>query len=263
MDGRGAVLLLFSILLISCFVLGLVYVDHSDVPIYEDSDGEKADFEHPHFLESHIHSANLTSHLAKFQTIARLADGSRSMTSSGYNASVTYVASRLRAETDYEVSVQLFFIDMSFPVTRDPAMVILTPTSASSPLTYKKDYVEMGFTGGGYVLVCSRHDCDKVRSRMLTVFCRYVEASVSVAKNLGCIEADYAHIVPGNVVLVMRGVCGFSTKAQNAIAAGAGAVLICNDGADPSREGRIQVNAMGWDIYFILRVQCDLVCRHP
>jgi Zn-dependent M28 family amino/carboxypeptidase len=52
----------------------------------------------------------------------------------------------------------------------------------------------------------------------------------------GCEAADFAGFVPGNIALIQRGACYFSTKALNAQAAGAVGVIIFNEG-QPGRTG--------------------------
>ena len=52
----------------------------------------------------------------------------------------------------------------------------------------------------------------------------------------GCSPADFAGFTPGNIALIQRGTCNFGEKAKNAVAAGAGGVLIFNEG-QPGRTG--------------------------
>jgi Zn-dependent M28 family amino/carboxypeptidase len=59
------------------------------------------------------------------------------------------------------------------------------------------------------------------------------------ANTSGCEAADFAAFPAGTIALVQRGTCNFSVKAQNAQAAGASAVVIFNQGNDPTREGLI------------------------
>jgi hypothetical protein len=59
------------------------------------------------------------------------------------------------------------------------------------------------------------------------------------ANTSGCEAADFAGFPAGNIALVQRGFCPFATKAINAQAAGASAVIIFNQGDTPAREGLI------------------------
>jgi Zn-dependent M28 family amino/carboxypeptidase len=59
------------------------------------------------------------------------------------------------------------------------------------------------------------------------------------ASTSGCEAADFAGFVPGQIALIQRGTCDFRVKALNAQAAGAGAVIIFNQGDDVAGEDRI------------------------
>lgn len=62
----------------------------------------------------------------------------------------------------------------------------------------------------------------------------------------GCEASDFAGFPAGSISLIQRGDCNFSVKALNAEAAGAGAVVIFNQGNSPGREGLI-VGTLGGD----------------
>ena len=55
----------------------------------------------------------------------------------------------------------------------------------------------------------------------------------------GCETDDFAGFPSGHIALVQRGACAFSTKANNAAAAGASAVLIFNQGSNSTNLGLI------------------------
>ena len=59
------------------------------------------------------------------------------------------------------------------------------------------------------------------------------------ASTSGCEVGDFAGFPVGNIALVQRGTCTFAIKALNAQAAGASAVIIFNQGNDPTRESVI------------------------
>jgi hypothetical protein len=56
------------------------------------------------------------------------------------------------------------------------------------------------------------------------------------ASTSGCEAADFAGFPAGNIALLQRGTCAFGIKAQNALAAGASAVLIGNQGDTEARK---------------------------
>ena len=56
----------------------------------------------------------------------------------------------------------------------------------------------------------------------------------------GCEAADFAGFTAGNIALMQRGDCAFVQKVDNAVAAGAGGVIMMNQGddlSDPARTG--------------------------
>src|SRR5206468_1650611 len=55
----------------------------------------------------------------------------------------------------------------------------------------------------------------------------------------GCEAADFAGFTAGNIALVQRGTCDFEVKARNAQAAGAGGVIVFNEG-QPGRTATLQ-----------------------
>ena len=61
------------------------------------------------------------------------------------------------------------------------------------------------------------------------------DSLVTAAPLNGCAPLTNAGAVNGNVALIIRGVCGFIDKYKNAQAAGARAIVVYNDGADPTR----------------------------
>jgi minor extracellular serine protease Vpr len=64
----------------------------------------------------------------------------------------------------------------------------------------------------------------------------------------GCTPATNAADVSGKIALVIRGVCSFIQKYQTAAAAGAKAIVVYNDGADPTRVKPIGMIADGTTI---------------
>ena len=64
----------------------------------------------------------------------------------------------------------------------------------------------------------------------------------------GCAPLTNAAAVAGNIALVIRGVCAFSDKYNNAAAAGATAIIVFNDGANENRIDPIVMSAPGTSI---------------
>lgn len=158
-------------------------------------------------------------HQAALQDIADANGGNRRSGTPGYDASVEYVADTLEA-AGYEVSLHGF----PFEFLPTPVLQQVAPIAAN--------YSTGIFTGTGYGYVTAAVtpvDINLVMPR---------------ANSSGCEAADFAGFPAGNIALIQRGTCNFSVKALNAAAAGASAVIIFNQGNDPSREG-LSVGTLG------------------
>lgn len=164
------------------------------------------------------------AHQQAFQEIADANGGTRLTGTPGYDASVDYVAQALEA-AGYGVEIDLFEFEYVPPAT----LTQLTPINA--------DYETGTFTGSGVGTVTAA-----VTGVDLALGNADWPADPSTATS-GCEAGDFAGFPAGNIALIQRGVCFFSTKAANAEAAGASAVIIFNQGNTPEREGLIVGNA--------------------
>ena len=161
-------------------------------------------------------------HQAAFQRIADANDdtfypGTRAAGTEGYADSVAYVAGRLK-KAGYNVTLDPFEFTFTFPAL----LRQLTPTDEA--------YTTGAYTGSG--------------SGDVTGLVVPVDLALEPprASSSGCEAADFSGLDfsgEGDVALIQRGTCSFALKAQNAEAAGAEAVIIFNQGSDPTREGLI------------------------
>jgi Zn-dependent M28 family amino/carboxypeptidase len=153
-------------------------------------------------------------HQAAFQAIADANGGTRAAGLPGYDASLNYVKNKMQA-AGYNVSLN------AFPFLFIPPSTLrqLAPISAT--------YETGAFTGTGY---------GQVTASVTPVDINLLPPRASTS---GCEAADFAGFPPGNIALIQRGTCTFADKALNAQAAGATAVIIFNQGNDPTREGLI------------------------
>ena len=173
-------------------------------------------------------------HQAEFQAIADANGGIRQSGTPGYEASVDYVVERMTA-AGYNVTLD------EFPFVFHPPSTLqqLTPINAT--------YATGAFTNSGsgsVTAVVTAIDINLVPPRVTTSGCdgQFTEAAVGapiVPDPAGPDDFVNSGFVSGQIALIQRGGCSFALKATNAEAAGADAVIIFNQGNDPTREGLI------------------------
>jgi Zn-dependent M28 family amino/carboxypeptidase len=161
-------------------------------------------------------------HQAQFQKIADASDdpfypGTRAAGTDGYADSVDYVAGLLR-DAGYRVTLDEFQFEFVFPALLQQ----LTPVDAT--------YETGAFTGS---------PPGEVIGNVIPVD---INLTGDRASTSGCEAADFAGLDfsgTDDIALIQRGTCTFAEKAVNAEAAGAEAVVIFNQGNDPTREALI------------------------
>jgi Zn-dependent M28 family amino/carboxypeptidase len=158
-------------------------------------------------------------HERAFQRLAHVNDGTRAAGTPGHAASADYVAGKLR-EAGYQVTLQPFEFPF-FDETAPPALsqVSPEPTRYATPA----DFQTMTYSGSGTV-EGTVHPVDLVLAD-------------PASSTSGCEASDFAGFPAGSIALIQRGACTFETKAANAQAAGATAVIVMNQGNGPDRLG--------------------------
>jgi hypothetical protein len=167
-----------------------------------------------------VSAEGLQAHLEALQRIADRNDGTRASGTSGYEDSVAYVAEQLRRAGYSPHLERVHYADAH--ELAPPEMARVSP----DPLTYAypDDFVSLRYSGSGEV------DAP-------------LEAIDADSEASGCEPSDFADFKPGSIALVRRGGCFFFEKVQNAISAGAGAVIVFNDGS-PGHEGPIEATLL-------------------
>jgi Zn-dependent M28 family amino/carboxypeptidase len=175
-------------------------------------------------------------HLKNFQKISEKNNdpyfpGSRAAGTKGYADSVKYVSGLLR-KAGYKVTLDPFEFQFVFPALLQQ----LTPVNASYPSGAFTNSAPGDVTG--------------------PVIPVDVNLTGDRASTSGCTADDFAGLDfsgPNDIALIQRGgalpdgtACSFAIKAANAEAAGAEAVVLFNQGNDPTREGLI-VGTLGED----------------
>lgn len=140
-------------------------------------------------------------HLDAFQAIAAANGGTRVAGTPGYAASVEHVVDTLRA-AGYEPTVQEHTFT-TFATTAPTVLERVAPGPGALPTAV------LGYSGSGDVTAPA--------------------TTVPADATPGCEATDFAAFVPGTIAVVDRGACTFAAKAENAVAAGAVAVVVVNN----------------------------------
>jgi Zn-dependent M28 family amino/carboxypeptidase len=175
-------------------------------------------------LRRAVTTAGVMEHLKAFQDIANANGGTRVAGSPGYDASVDYVAQRLR-KAGYDVSLQQF--EFEFFEEREPAVFEqVSPVQRTYVEGFEAEFLTMEYSGSGDVTAA------------LQAVGGIVIPSPGGSTS-GCSAEDFADFVAGSIALIQRGTCPFRQKADNADAAGAAGVVIFNEGNDDPSDDRI------------------------
>ena len=163
-------------------------------------------------LRSAVTLEGVRAHQAAWQGIADMSGGNRFAGLPGHDASAQYVIAKLR-DAGYEPTVHTFTYNAFFEQTPSQLNQV-SPT----PTTYVNgnDFRTMTYSGSGESTAPLQRPSGDIR---------------------GCYAADYAGFTAGNIAIVQRGTpdgfpggsCTFRIKVDNAIAAGASAVLVFNN----------------------------------
>ncbi len=181
-----------------------------------------------------ISVADITQHQIALQQIASLNNDTREVFSTGYQESLDYVVSTLKA-AGYNPQVNQF----NFPVwneSQPPVLNMVTPT----PKTYVPgDADDSDLPTADFITMANSPTVVLTNAPVFPVG-GIVDPPTGGSAS-GCVAADYAG-VSGKVALVQRGTCPFVTKWSLAQAAGATGVIIYNEGNTPTRQNPIFVD---------------------
>jgi Zn-dependent M28 family amino/carboxypeptidase len=156
-----------------------------------------------------VTARGLRAHLVALQAIADRNGGNRASGTAGYEASVRYVVAQLR-KTGYDPTLDRFTLIVSREL-EPPELTSIAPERVD--YAQDRDFVPLRYSGSG--------DVDAT-----------LEAVDADSQTSGCETGDFDGFDRGSVALVRRGGCFFFVKVRNAVAAGAVAVLVFNDGQD-------------------------------
>ena len=179
-------------------------------------------------LRKGVTLGGILEHERALQRIAIANGGNRAATTTGYDASVEYVAGMLRA-AGYNVTLDGF----DFPTweLNGPSTVARIAPAART-FVEGTDYIVSQFSGSG----------DLTRTVVPTNDIVIPPPGGAGTSTSGCEPGDFPPATSGNIALMMRGTCPFVQKYQMAKDAGAVAALIFNDGF-PGRTDPIFITA--------------------
>ena len=162
----------------------------------------------------------LRAHLEALQRIADDNGGTRASGTPGYDASVEYVLTQLR-QAGYAPNVQpIRYLDSHELAPPELARVSPDPVAYE----YPGDFVSLRYSGSGEVEAP-------------------LEPVDADSETSGCESSDFDDFGAGSIALIRRGGCFFVVKVQNAISAGAAAIIVFNDGS-PGHQGPIQATLL-------------------
>jgi Zn-dependent M28 family amino/carboxypeptidase len=175
--------------------------------------------EHP--LAQLVSTEQMLADLAALQAIADDHGGNRAAGTPGYAAAVAHVVDVLDA-AGHVVEREPFEFEV-FELDAPAVLERIEP----DPGTFEEgiDFAAGDFSGSG--------DAQGI------VVAVDLALGPGNASTSGCEAEDFAGLGPGNIALVQRGECGFAVKAGRAEEAGAGAVVIFNQGDTAAREGLV------------------------
>ncbi len=166
-------------------------------------------------LRDGIKTNAVIKHLQALQDIAEANDGNRAAGQPGYKKSVSYVAKALKGY-GWSVKRERFAFDAFF---EDKPSVFERTSPNPRVFTEDTEFSTMEFSGSG-----------DVTAELVAVDLTLPPAAVPSSSS-GCEAADFTGLdLTGKVALMQRGICDFAVKVKNAIAAGAAATVIFNEG---------------------------------
>ena len=174
-------------------------------------------------LRDAVSVPEIREHMEAFQAIAEANGGNRLAGFPGHDASAAYVKERLEA-AGYEATYHDFTYNYTGPRTPPVLSVVGGPSYAS------------GFQFQAPTSLTPADNAD-VTGALVAVDLKVPSPGGVNGSTSGCTADDFAGFPAGAIALVQRGTCDFVVKIQNAINAGASAVIIMNEGDTPARSG--------------------------
>jgi hypothetical protein len=173
------------------------------------------------------------NHLKILQRIGNDNNGTRAVSTSGFNQTLDYITDSLAIHTDYNIT-KTFFPIRQFALN-SPPILISSINGVSKNYTYSTDLSVADFY---YVQFSTNASFTNFQN-------------LTAIPNVGCSDDDWLNANPppaGRVALVKRGICPFDDKGVLANKYNVTGLLIYNDGASPDRRSPMAIS-LGQDSY--------------
>jgi Zn-dependent M28 family amino/carboxypeptidase len=183
-------------------------------------------------LERLVTVQGITEHQKALQTIADLNGGTRYTRTPGYTASAAYVKATLE-KAGYKARYEMFNMP-EWRETAPPALQQVSPTN--------KTYVAGSAADDNSAAVdfiAFEHSPTKTLTNVKVVPTNDVQIPSTGGSTSGCEMSDFPAATSGAIALIQRGTCGFTTKLQNAVKAGAVGVILFNEGDTAGRRNAL------------------------
>src|SRR4051812_30613623 len=183
-------------------------------------------------LENMVTVQGITDHQKALQGIADMSGGTRYTRTAGYSASAQYVKSTLE-KAGYSVRFDMF----NMPEWRENAAPVLQQVSPTS-----KSYVagsRADDNSPSVDFIAFEHSPTKSLTNVKVVPTNDVVIPSPGGTTSGCEMSDFPAATSGAIALIQRGTCGFTTKLQNAVKAGAIGVILFNEGDTAGRRNAL------------------------
>ncbi|MGW4794376.1 M28 family metallopeptidase [Nonomuraea sp. NPDC004297] len=181
-------------------------------------------------LVKKVKGTNVKKHLEALQAIADANGGTRATGTPGYDASVDYVAGKLRKA--------------GYQVTRQPIKYVKSWRESSPPVLDRTAPAARSYVPGDDFFTFQPSPSGDVTAPVQAVDLT-LPPSPAPGSTSGCETADFAGFVSGRIALVQRGTCPFVQKVDNAAAAGASGIIVFNEG-QPGRTDAYPLDLGEW-----------------
>jgi Zn-dependent M28 family amino/carboxypeptidase len=185
-------------------------------------------------LQKEVGAGGILAHEAALQAIGTLHHGNRLAGAPGHDASADYVAAVSRL-AGLEVSFHQFDYLLDFLADfKAPVLTVVTPGHRRAFIPG----IAGAILGGDFGSMVGSPSTD-ITATVWAVDLNLPAPAAPNSNTSACEMTDFNGMPVGSIALIQRGTCPFVVKWTNALAAGAGAVVMFNEG-NPGVPGRTE-----------------------